>query len=123
MWWQKAERFVGTVRRECTNRLLIFGRKHLEQVLVEYIAHYNDHRPHRALDQRAPRTSKVEPDPIDEPDPTRLRRYEVKGTKMSIASAIPACIPIGLHCRMVNRHKALEAACLRVSDPSLGSGR
>ena len=74
-----AERFVGTVRRECTNRLLIFGRKHLEQVLVEYIAHYNDHRPHRALDQRAPRTSKVEPDPIDEPDPTRLRRYEVLG--------------------------------------------
>jgi putative transposase len=74
-----AERFVGTVRRECTNRLLIFGRKHLERVLVEYIAHYNDHRPHRALDQRAPRTSKVEPDPIDEPDPTRLRRNEVVG--------------------------------------------
>ncbi len=36
-----AERFVGTVRRECTDRLLIFGRKHLEQLLAEYVAHYN----------------------------------------------------------------------------------
>src|SRR5664280_1988818 len=51
-----AERFVGTVRRECTDRLLIFGRKHLEQVVTECIVHYNDHRPHRAVDQRAPRT-------------------------------------------------------------------
>ena len=74
-----AERFVGTVRRECTDRLLVFGRTHLEQVLVEYVSHYNHHRPHRSLDQRAPRTSKVEPDPIDEPDPTQLRRNEVLG--------------------------------------------
>src|ERR1022692_4918574 len=36
-----AERFVGTVRRECLDRILIFGRRHLEQVLVEYLAHYN----------------------------------------------------------------------------------
>ena len=74
-----AERFVGTVRKECTDRLLVFGRTHLEQVLVEYVSHYNHHRPHRSLDQRAPRTSKVEPDPIDEPDPTQLRRNEVLG--------------------------------------------
>jgi putative transposase len=54
-----AERFVGAVRRECTNRLLIFGRKHLEQVLVVYIAHYNDHRPHDAATSghREPRRS------------------------------------------------------------------
>ena len=51
-----AERFVGTVRRECTDRLPIFGSNHLEGVLSEYIAHYNDHRPHRSLDQQAPRT-------------------------------------------------------------------
>ncbi len=74
-----AERFVGTVRRECTDRLLIFGRKHLQQVLAEFIAHYNDHSPHRSLDQRAPRTLQVEADPIDEPDPTRLCRNEVLG--------------------------------------------
>jgi len=74
-----AERFVGTVRRECTDRLLIFGRTHLEQVLGEYVAHYNDHRPHRSLDQQAPRTLGFAPDPIDKPDPTQLRRNAVLG--------------------------------------------
>jgi len=49
-----AERFVGTVRRECLDRMLIFGRRHLERVLAEYLAHYNGHRPHRALGQLAP---------------------------------------------------------------------
>jgi transposase InsO family protein len=33
---------------------MIVGRRHLERVLLEYKRHYNDHRPHRALDQRPP---------------------------------------------------------------------
>ncbi|MBF6557499.1 MAG: transposase [Acidimicrobiales bacterium] len=74
-----AERFVGTVRRECTDRLLIFGRTHLERVLAEYAAHYNDHRPHRSLDQQAPRTLGVAPASIDKPDPTQVRRNAVLG--------------------------------------------
>jgi transposase InsO family protein len=74
-----AERFVGTVRRECLDRLLIFGRRHLEQVLAEYLVHYNGHRPHRALDQQAPRTFGVVPGPIDGPDPMRLRRTDILG--------------------------------------------
>jgi transposase InsO family protein len=49
-----AERLVGTVRRECLDRLLIFGRRHLTAVLREYTTHYNQHRPHRALEQRPP---------------------------------------------------------------------
>jgi putative transposase len=49
-----AERWVGTVRRECTDRMLIVGERHLTSVLVEYTEHYNSHRPHRALDQRPP---------------------------------------------------------------------
>jgi putative transposase len=48
------ERWVGTVRRECLDWMLILGRRHLEQVLVEYVAHYNMARPHRALQLRAP---------------------------------------------------------------------
>jgi putative transposase len=44
-----AERWVGTVRAECLDWLLIVGRRHLEQVLRVYIEHYNVHRPHRAL--------------------------------------------------------------------------
>jgi hypothetical protein len=49
-----AERWVGTMRRECSDRLLILGPRHLEQVLREYVVHYNAARPHRALELRAP---------------------------------------------------------------------
>jgi putative transposase len=49
-----AERWVGTVRRECLDRLLVFGRRHLVSVLGEYAEHYNGHRPHRALGQAPP---------------------------------------------------------------------
>ena len=41
----KCSALVGTVRRECLDRLLIFGRRDLEQVLTEYSAHYNHDRP------------------------------------------------------------------------------
>jgi len=45
-----AERFVGTVRRECLDWLLILDRRHLERVLRVFVEHYNAHRPHRSLD-------------------------------------------------------------------------
>jgi hypothetical protein len=48
------ERWVGTVRAECLDWLLIVGRGHLEQVLRVYVEHYNRHRPHRALELEAP---------------------------------------------------------------------
>jgi putative transposase len=51
-----AERWVGTARRELCDPTLIWNRRHLEQLLREYIEHYNTHRPHRSLDQRAPDT-------------------------------------------------------------------
>jgi putative transposase len=49
-----AERWVGSVRRECLDRLLIFGRRQLEHVLRVYIRHFNEERPHRALELRPP---------------------------------------------------------------------
>jgi putative transposase len=72
-----AERWVGTVRRECLDRLLIIGRRHLHHVLVAYTRHYNQHRPHRALGQRPPLSD-------DHPlgaviDLDRLRRYDLLG--------------------------------------------
>jgi putative transposase len=49
-----AERWVGTVRRELLDQMLIFGRRQLQSVLAEYTDHDNGHRPHRALDQAPP---------------------------------------------------------------------
>jgi transposase InsO family protein len=48
------ERWVGSVRRECLDRLLTFGRRQLVHVLSVYVGHYNRQRPHRALDLRPP---------------------------------------------------------------------
>jgi putative transposase len=49
-----AERFVGTVRRECLDHLLIVNERHLRAVLAEWEAHYNEHRPHQGRQQQAP---------------------------------------------------------------------
>lgn len=45
------ERWVGSVRRKVLDRMLIVNARHLAQVLVEYEAHFNGHRPHRSLGQ------------------------------------------------------------------------
>jgi putative transposase len=49
-----AERFIGTLRRECLDHLLITGPRHLAVVLGEFVEHYNTHRPHRLLRQHPP---------------------------------------------------------------------
>jgi transposase InsO family protein len=49
-----AERWVGTVRRECLDWLLILSPRHLEEVLRVYVRHYNTQRPHRGLQLRSP---------------------------------------------------------------------
>ena len=49
-----AERYVGTLRRECLDHLLIYGEQHLRQILAEYSQHYNEHRPHQSREQRPP---------------------------------------------------------------------
>src|SRR5258707_200746 len=54
--WQNgyAERLIGTVRRECLDRLLIFGESHLRRVLASYAIYYNQARTHLALGKDAP---------------------------------------------------------------------
>jgi putative transposase len=70
-----AERFVLTVRTELTDRILIFGERHLRTVLAAYGAHYNHRRPHRALQLQPPRPDLPAPDL----DRRRIRRRPVLG--------------------------------------------
>ena len=74
-----AERFAGTARRECLDRMLILGRRHLEAVLGEYVEHYNRHHPHRSLSQQAPSTDDTTPAPTCEADSAHLQRTDVLG--------------------------------------------
>ena len=74
-----AERWVGTVRRECLDWILVLGRRHLEAVLHEYVDHYNAHRPHRAPDLRAPDAEPVPLQPAPSPWPGRVRRRDRLG--------------------------------------------
>ena len=47
-----AERWIGSVRRECLARVIPLGERHLRQVVHEYVEHYHRERPHQALDNR-----------------------------------------------------------------------
>ena len=73
-----AERFVGTIRRECLDWLLIANRRHLQHVLREFVDHYNGHRPHRALGLTPP-----EPRPpagaLETPRAAAIRRHDRLG--------------------------------------------
>ena len=70
-----AERFVLTARTEVTDRMLIFGKRHLRLVLAEYEAHYNGRRPHRSCQLRPPR-----PDhPVADLSQKRIKRRPVLG--------------------------------------------
>ena len=74
-----AERFVLTARTEVTDRMLIFGERHLLLVLAEYEAHYNGRRPHRSLQLQPPR-----PDhPVADLSRKRIKRRPVLGGLIS----------------------------------------
>jgi putative transposase len=72
-----AERWVGTVRADCLDWLLIMGRGHLERVPRAYVAHYNRHRPHRALRLDAPDPPSVTA--VSKDRPGRLDRRDLLG--------------------------------------------
>jgi putative transposase len=70
-----AERFVLTARTEVTDRMLIFGQRHLRTILARYESHYNGRRPHRSRRLRPPR-----PDhPVADLSKERIQRRPVLG--------------------------------------------
>jgi transposase InsO family protein len=73
-----AERWVGTVRRDCLDWLLIVSRRQLERVLRVYVDHYNTHRPHRALALKPP-TPRRHPRLVSSDPPDQLHRGDRLG--------------------------------------------
>lgn len=73
------ERFVRTARTELTDRILIFGERHLRTVLTKYGARYNGRRPHRGPQLHLPRPDHCAP----RLDRQRIRRRSVLGGLIS----------------------------------------
>ena len=71
-----AERWIGTLRRELLDRTIIWNRRQLERLAIDYIDHYNGHRPHRSLSQRPP-----QPTPSEPPTDSSPRRPVVRTTR------------------------------------------
>jgi putative transposase len=74
-----AERWVRTVRGECTDRMLIYNDRHLRPVLGEYTDHYNRHRPHQSRRQRPPDSDEPVVTSLDTP----IRRRKLLGGVIS----------------------------------------
>src|SRR5439155_22475097 len=72
-----AERWVGSVRRECLDRLLIFSRCQREHVLRVYALHYNRHRPHHSLASRPPEHTDRSLTPLRAPPYPQLARRDL----------------------------------------------
>jgi putative transposase len=81
-----AERFVRSVREECTDNILLLDRGHAEKVLTDFATHFNNHRPHQGRDQLAP---------SDDPDVIPFPTYRIR-RRPAVAGLINEYRPAGL---------------------------
>lgn len=74
--WQNpyAERLIGTIRRECLDRVIIIDERHLQAVLENYFEYYHHSRPHRSLTQDSP-----VPRPVQTPEQGRVVEFPQVG--------------------------------------------
>ncbi len=63
--WQNGvlERWIGSIRRELLDHVVVFHERHLHRLLNEYVAYYHDDRPHLSLEKDAPAGRPVERPP------------------------------------------------------------
>src|ERR1019366_7469934 len=71
-----AERAIETIRAECLDWTLIWGRRHLDRTLRTYGEHYNRQRPHRAVGLAPPRGELPDPMAVN---PRHVRRRDLLG--------------------------------------------
>ena len=74
-----AERFVGTLCRECLDHVFVFNARHLQKTVAEFIQYYNTHRPHRSLNQQPPRPEPTAAFPASTDPPGRILAEAVLG--------------------------------------------
>jgi putative transposase len=81
------ERWIGSIRRECLDRLLITNRRQLERIVRVYVGHYNAERPHRSLELRAPDPGRP---PRKDATPPAIHRRDILGGIIHEYEAIAA---------------------------------
>ena len=74
-----AERWVRTARRECLDQMLIYNPRHLLAILGEFVAHYNERRPHQSRDQRPPNATDATPLVVVDLAAARISRRRILG--------------------------------------------
>lgn len=74
-----AERFVGTLRRECLDHVFIFNEQHPQRIVDEFVSYYNRHRPHRSLGHQSPCPTPATACPASTGPPTRVIAVPVLG--------------------------------------------
>ena len=80
------ERLVGTIHRECLDFMIPFSERHLRRILLEWVKHYNQGRPHKSLGPGIP-------EPISKPTPLTADRHCLPDNYIVRAKAVLA----GLH--------------------------